>query len=92
MGESRKQLIWMYYLFANINSIYLKQQDVFVSANNYIYPVQGQADINIAPDVYVAYGRPKQDDLKSYKLWEQNSVFPQIVIEVLSESNSSTDL
>lgn len=92
MGESRLQLMWIYYILTNIDLYYLDRKDVFVSANNFIYPVQGRADLTIAPDVYVAYGRPKQDDLKSYKLWEQGGIFPQVVIELLSQSNSVKDM
>src|SRR5262249_7590448 len=42
-----------------------------------------------APDVYVAFGRPK-GDRGSYKVWEEGGIFPQVVFEVWSPNNRAS--
>jgi Uma2 family endonuclease len=58
----------------------------FVGADNFWYPVEGRPDIRMAPDVYVAVGRPK-GHRGSYQQWNEGGVAPQVVFEVLSPSN-----
>jgi Uma2 family endonuclease len=60
--------------------------DDFVGADNFWYPIEGRPDINAAPDVYVAIGRPK-GYRGLYKQWGQAGVAPQVVFEVLSPGN-----
>lgn len=60
-------------------------------ADNLIYPVEGRPDISAAPDVYVAFGRPK-GDRGCYKVWEEGGVFPQVVFEIQSPSNKAADI
>ena len=55
--------------------------DVLVAADLLWYPVEGQPDIKNAPDVMVAFGRPK-GDRGSYRQWEENGVAPQVVFEI----------
>jgi Uma2 family endonuclease len=59
---------------------------VFVAGNHLIYAVEGKVAIRQAPDVYVAFGRPKADR-GSYKVWEEGGLFPQVVFEVWSPHN-----
>lgn len=42
----------------------------FVAANLLWYPVEGHPEIRVAPDVFVAFGRPK-GPRGSYKQWEE---------------------
>ena len=42
--------------------------------------------IRFAPDVYVVFGRPK-GDRGSYRLWEEEGIFPQVMFEVWSPGN-----
>jgi hypothetical protein len=39
----------------------------------------------------VVFGRPK-GDRGSYKQWEENNIAPQVVFEILSPSNSKTEM
>lgn len=50
------------------------------------YPVEGQPTIRMAPDVLVAFGRPK-GDRSSYLQWRESNIAPQVVFEVLSPGN-----
>ena len=55
------------------------------------YPVEGRSNIVTAPDILVVFGRPK-GDRGSYKQWEEENVAPQVVFEILSPSNSKTEM
>ncbi len=58
----------------------------FVGADNFWYPVEGRPEICVAPDVYVALGRPK-GHRGSYQQWNEGGIAPQVVFEVLSPRN-----
>ena len=58
----------------------------FVAGDLLWYPVEGQPEIRIAPDVLVALGRPK-GYRGSYRQWEEGGVAPQVVFEILSPGN-----
>ncbi len=59
----------------------------FVAGDHFWYPVEGRPDIVVAPDVFVAFGRPK-GHRRSYMQWREDGVAPQVVFEVLSPSNT----
>jgi len=63
----------------------------FVAGDHFWYPVEGRPDIVIAPDVFVAFGRPK-GPRRSYKQWVEGGVAPQVVFEVLSPSNTLREM
>jgi Uma2 family endonuclease len=63
----------------------------FVAGDHFWYPVEGRPDIVVAPDVFVAIGRPK-GHRRSYKQWVEDGVAPQVVFEVLSPSNTLREM
>ena len=65
--------------------------DTFVAADLLWYPVEGDPNTSAAPDVMVAFGRPK-GERRSYKQWEEDDVAPQVVFEIASPSNSLKEL
>src|SRR5262249_51170612 len=50
------------------------------------YPVEGDPTIRQAPDILVAFDRPK-GDRGSYRQWEEGGLAPQVVFEILSPGN-----
>jgi hypothetical protein len=64
---------------------------VFVSGNQFWYPVEGEPGNCAAPDVYVVFGRPK-GHRPSYKQWEEGGVPLTVVFEVLSPRNTFTEM
>ncbi|MGB3240792.1 MAG: Uma2 family endonuclease [Geitlerinemataceae cyanobacterium] len=72
-------------------SLYRKDENVFVAADLLWYPVEGNASISQAPDVMVIFGRPK-DDRRSYLQWEENNIAPQVVFEIRSFSDTQTKM
>lgn len=91
MSDNTKQLRWIVTLFENLASLFRHREDVFVSANQLWYPVEGEPFIRAAPDVYVVFGRPK-GDRGSYKQWEEDDIPMTVVFEVLSPGNTRTEL
>jgi Uma2 family endonuclease len=65
--------------------------NVFVAGDLLWYPVEGHPEISTAPDVIVAFGRPK-GDRRSYLQWREGNIPPQVVFEVLSETNTVPEM
>ena len=65
--------------------------DTFVAADLLWYPVEGEPTTSAAPDVMVAFGRPK-GKRRSYKQWLEENIAPQVVFEIASTSNSLGEL
>ncbi|MCS6949838.1 MAG: Uma2 family endonuclease [bacterium] len=91
MAENTKQLEYIVYLYDNLCALFADREDVFVAADLLWYPVEGRPDIRTAPDVMVAFGRPK-GHRGSYKQWEEGGVAPQVVFEVVSPGNRYAEL
>jgi Uma2 family endonuclease len=64
---------------------------VFVAGDLLWYPVEGNNKIRNAPDVMVAFGRPK-GDRGSYMQWKEENIAPQVVFEILSPGNTLTEM
>ena len=65
--------------------------DTFVAADLLWYPISGDSNTSAAPDVMVAFGRPK-GERRSYKQWLEDDVAPQVVFEIASLSNTIGEL
>jgi len=87
LGENTVQVDWIIALFNGFQALFRHRDDVFLAADLFWYPVLGEPKIVTAPDVMIAFDRPK-GDRRSYKQWEEGDVAPQVVIEVLSPSNT----
>ena len=87
MADNTIQFKWISKLKGAIEYLFANDEDVFVAGDLLWYPVEGNPKIRIAPDVLVAFGRPK-GDRGSYKQWEEGGIPPQVVMEVLSPSNT----
>jgi Uma2 family endonuclease len=53
--------------------------------------VEGNNKISVAPDVLVAFERPK-GYRGSYLQWKENNIPPQVVFEILSPRNTLTEM
>ncbi len=91
MAENTKQYRWIVLFIENIRDLFAHDPNVFVAGDLFWYPVEGRADISLAPDCMVAFGRP-QGDRRSYKQWQEKGVAPQVVFEVLSPSNTAEEM
>ncbi len=79
---------WIVTIKENLNALL---SDAYVAADLFWYPVRGNPNIKQAPDVMVAFGRPK-GDRGSYRQWEEADVAPQVVFEILSPGNTHIEM
>ena len=86
MGENTLQVKWIVAIYNGLEALFRDRADAFVAADLFWYPVLGKPKCVLAPDVMVAFGRPK-GDRRSYKQWEEEQIPPQVVIEILSPGN-----
>jgi Uma2 family endonuclease len=91
MAENTRQYDWIVKIKGNLDVMYQDDPNIFVAGDHLIYPVQGDPTIRVAPDVYVAFGRPK-GHRGSYRVFEEDGIFPQVVFEVMSPGNSGPEM
>jgi hypothetical protein len=73
MAENSRQFRYIVTIEGNIAILYADDPNVFVIGDMFWYPVQGRPDIRQAPDIMVAFGRPK-GDRGSYLQWREEKV------------------
>jgi Uma2 family endonuclease len=91
LSENMRQYRWIVTLESGITVLLASNPNAFAAADNLIYAKKGDPKIRYAPDVYVAFGRPK-GERGSYKVWEEGGIFPQVIFEVLSPGNTSKEM
>jgi Uma2 family endonuclease len=91
MAENTRQAQWIVLLFGNLSALFASRDDVFIALDLLWYPVEGEPEINNAPDVLVVFGRPK-GHRGSYKQWEEGGVPLTVVFEILSPGNTRQEM
>lgn len=86
MSDNTKQFRWIVTIKENLELLFAQNSNVFVAGDLLWYPVEGNNTIRNAPDVLVAFDRPK-GDRGSYRQWVENNIPPQVVFEILSPGN-----
>ena len=86
MADNTLQFEWITTIKGGLDALFREDPDVFVAGDLLWYPVEGDATVRAAPDVMVAFGRPK-GDRGSYQQWREGGIAPQVVFEVLSPGN-----
>ena len=92
ISDNTLQYKWIVRLKSNIDYL-LKDQVAFVAGDLLWYPVQVKEPPAPcqAPDVLVSFGRPK-GERGSYKQWKEDNIPPQVVVEILSPSNTANEM
>ena len=91
MSENSLHFCWIFVLYGNLAALFRDVLNVFVSGNQFWYPVQGHREIVNSPDVYVVFGRPK-GHRSSWIQWEEDNVPLTVVFEILSPSNKPAEM
>lgn len=91
MADNTKQFETIVSIKSNIELLHVNDPHVFVAGNLFWYPVEGDNTIRQAPDVLVAYGRPK-GHRGSYQQWNEENIAPQVVFEILSPGNRKKEM
>ncbi|GAP95907.1 Uma2 family endonuclease [Leptolyngbya sp. NIES-2104] len=91
MADNTEQFNWIVLIKENLEILFADDPNVFVAGDLPWYPVKSQTVRGVAPDALVAFGRPK-GRRGSYKQWEENNIPIQVVFEILSPSNTETEM
>jgi len=91
MADNTVQFRYIATIQGGIDALCRDDPHVFVAGDLFWYPVEGHPETRVAPDVLVAFGRPK-GDRGSYKQWEEDNIPPQVVFEILSPSNTAVEM
>jgi len=86
MAENTLQWSWIVMIMCGLDALFKDDPLVFVAGDHLWYAVEGDPTIRQAPDVYVAFGRPK-GHRGSYQQWQEGGIAPQVVFEILSPGN-----
>ena len=91
MSDNTKQFRWITTIKYNLDWLFTNDPNVFVAGDLLWYPVEGNPKRRVAPDVMVAFDRPK-GDRGSYKQWLEGDIAPQVVFEILSPGNTVNEM
>jgi Uma2 family endonuclease len=91
MADNTLQFEWITALKQGFEAYFRDRPDVFVAGDLLWYPVEGDNRVRQAPDVLIAFGRPK-GYRGSYRQWEEGGVAPQAVVEVRSPGNRAGEM
>jgi Uma2 family endonuclease len=91
MSDNTKQFRWIVLIQQNLATMFAHDANVFVAGDLLWYPVEGDNKTRYAPDAMVIFGRPKSDR-GSYQQWKEDHIAPQVVFEILSPSNTQTEM
>jgi Uma2 family endonuclease len=91
MADNTLQFQWIVAIHSGLNALFKDDPTVFVAGDLLWYPVEGDNKTRVAPDVLVAFGRPK-GYRGSYLQWVEGGLAPQVVFEILSPGNTLTEM
>lgn len=91
MADNTLQWEWIALIKLGMDAVFKDRPDVFVAGDLLWYPVKGRIDIRVAPDVLIAIGAPKESR-GSYIQFAENNLPPQVVVEILSPSNTAKEM
>lgn len=91
MADNTKQFELIVLIKKNLDLLFANDANVFVAGDLLWYPTEGNNKLRVAPDVMVAFGRPK-GDRGSYQQWKEDNIAPQVVFEILSPGNTPKEM
>lgn len=86
MADNTQQFELIVWIKENLELLFANDSNVFVAGDLLWYPVEGDNKLRQAPDVMVAFGRPK-GYRGSYQQWLEDNIPPQVVFEIWSPGN-----
>lgn len=91
ISDHNLQYEWIVTIKEGLEIFFADQPNVYVAGDCLWYPVEGNNKIRAAPDVLVAFGRPK-GYRGSYLQWVEDDIPPQVVFEILSPGNRRQEM
>jgi Uma2 family endonuclease len=92
MADNTVQAFWITTIHGGLDALFRDDPDVFVALDLFWYPVEGNNKIVLAPDVMVAFRRPKEGRRGSYRQWDEGGIAPQVVFEIRSPCNDAREM
>ena len=86
MADNTEQFELIVWIKENFELLFANDPNVFVAGDLLWYPVEGNNLLRQAPDVMIAFGRPK-GYRGSYQQWLEDNIPPQVVFEIWSPGN-----
>ena len=86
MADNTEQFELIVWIKENLELLFANDPNVFVAGDLLWYPVEGNNLLHQAPDVMIAFGRPK-GYRGSYQQWLEDNIPPQVVFEIWSPGN-----
>ena len=91
LSDNTEQFRWIVIFKENLEILFATVLDVFVAGDLLWYPIEGDNVTRLAPDVMVAFGRPK-GRRGSYQQWKEGGIAPQVVFEIMSPNNTQKEM
>ncbi|MGB0564396.1 MAG: Uma2 family endonuclease, partial [Spirulinaceae cyanobacterium] len=91
MADNTLQFQWIVTIKENLERCFADDPAIFVAGDLLWYPQEGDNKTRRAPDVMVAFGRPK-GHRGSYQQWKEEHIAPQVVFEILSPGNTIAEM
>jgi Uma2 family endonuclease len=87
-GDAIRLILYLYAALRRL--LYPRYELVYVAADQFIYYVPHDPKRNVAPDVWVCYGVPKEPERQVFRTWEEGAT-PSFVVEVSSGESRVED-
>ncbi len=80
-------------LMSSLEWFWRERQDFFAAGNLTIYysSQQKKSEHFRGPDFFVVLGTEKRLDRKSWVVWQEGGRYPDVIVEILSDSTAKTD-
>ncbi|MGK7930129.1 MAG: Uma2 family endonuclease, partial [Microcystaceae cyanobacterium] len=91
--ESSLHLTQIMILLNSLEQLWKDREDYVAAGDLTIYysPNQKKSELFRGPDFFVVLGTNKNPPRKSWVIWEEDYKYPNIIVEILSDSTANTD-
>jgi Uma2 family endonuclease len=91
--ESNLHLRQILILIQCLEWCWQERQDYFAAGNLTIYysPKQRKSEFFRGPDFFVVLGTERKLDRRSWVVWQEDGKYPNVIVEILSDSTASVD-
>jgi Uma2 family endonuclease len=91
--ESNLHLTQIILLIKCLEWLWREKTDYFVAGNLTIYysPNQKKSEFFRGPDFFVVLGTNKDKNRPSWVVWQEGGKYPNVIVEILSDSTANTD-
>jgi Uma2 family endonuclease len=86
MAENTRQFETITTIKGGLDAVFMNEANVFIAGDLFWYPVEGNNQLRMAPDIMVVFGRPK-GHRGSYQQWLEGGIAPRVTFEILSRGN-----